>query len=198
MCLCRTVAAAPLAFLTLLAACDDAEASSEAESLVTETLAEPEEATPEPAPAEPEAAPELDVEGEPRYGAVPLAPGFSPDPREHRGEARGVLAASALGEDCEGFLTEAPLHVIAARGPFARMHLMAVGEVPVGLALRTAEGQVRCTPVPESDDEPATLVTHLGTGAHGVWVITAEEDDRVRYTLGLSEVELDRDSLAAP
>ncbi len=156
------------------------------------------EATPEPeAPPEPPPAPELDVDGEARYGAIPLAPGFSPDPHEERGTSRGVVAASELAEDCVGFVTEAPLHVVEARGPFARLHLMAVGEAPVGLVLRTDDGEAHCVPIPEND-EPAHLVQHLGPGEHRVWVTTAEAEDPVRYTLGLSEIELVADALTPP
>lgn len=156
------------------------------------------QAAPEPeAVPEPPPAPELDLDGEPRYGAIPLAPGFSPDPREERGTSRGVIAASELVEDCAGFVTEAPLHVIEARGPFARLHLMAVGEAPVGLVLRTDDGEARCVAIPE-DQEPAQLVQHLGPGEHRVWVTTAEAEDPVRYTLGLSEIELVADALTPP
>ena len=162
------------------------------------TAAPAAETTPEPeAPPEPPPAPELDVDGEARYGAIPIAPGFSPDPREERGTSRGVVEASELVEECTGFVTEAPLHVIEARGPFARLHLMAVGEAPVGLVLRTEAGQAHCVPIPE-DDEPAHLVQHLAPGEHRVWVTTAEADDPVRYTLGLSEIELVADALTPP
>lgn len=160
--------------------------------------ASPAEPAPEPEPPpEPPPPPELDVAAEPRYGAIPLAPGFSPDPHEERGTSRGVVAASELAEDCPGFVTEAALHVIEARGPFARLHLMAVGEAPVGLVLRTEDGESQCASIPE-DDAPAHLVQHVGPGSHRVWVTTAGADDPVRYTLGLSEIELLADALTPP
>jgi len=154
------------------------------------------EPTPEPA-APPEPPPALDLDGEARYGAIPIAPGFSPDPREERGTSRGVVEASELSDECTGFITEAPLHRIEARGPFARLHLMALGEAPIGLVLRTEAGQVHCVPVPDGD-RPAHLVQHLAPGEHRVWIATARADDPVRYTLGLSEIELVADALTPP
>jgi hypothetical protein len=181
--------------LTLgVAGCGDDDGTGEPPVEATAPEAEPE---PEPEP-EPPPEPELDVDGEPRYGTIPLAPGFSPDPHEERGTSRGVLPATELAEDCAGFVTEAPLHVIEARGPFARMHLMALGEVPVGLVLRTEEGEVTCAPIPDGEGEPAHLTQHLAPGAHRLWVSTAEAEDAVRYTLGLSEIELTADALTPP
>lgn len=177
-----------------LAGCGD-DGGPEDDPVETAAAAEPE---PEPeAPPEPPPAPVLDVDGEARYGAIPLAPGFSPDPHEERGTSRGVVEASELAEDCPGFVTEAPLHVIEARGPFARLHLMAVGEAPVGLVLRTDDGEAHCVAISEGD-EPAHLVQHLAPGSHRVWVTTAEAEDPVRYTLGLSEIELVADALTPP
>lgn len=185
-----------VAALTLGCACgDDAETEGAAHEPAAVAPSPLPEAEPEPEPPPP---PQLDLEGEPRYGAIPLAPGFSPDPHEERGTSRGVIDAAELAEECEGFVTEEPLHLIEARGPFARMHLMAIGEAPVGLVLRSASGEVHCAPIAEDEETPAQLVQHLAPGAYQVWVTTAEADDPIRYTLGFSEIELSADGLTPP
>ena len=178
--------------LGLLFACG-ADEAPEPEATVAETAPEPAAPEPEPPPAEPTLKPEAEA----RYGALALAPGFAPDPREQRGHAEGVVAASELAEGCDGFVGEAPLHTIEARGPFARLHLMVRGEAALGLVLRDPEGNVSCAPLPEGD-ALAQLEAHVAPGAHQLWISTAETADSVPYVLAISEMGLDADSMPAP
>jgi len=163
--------------------------AAEAEPAAAEAAAE----------AEPEAVPDpvIDLDGESRYGAIPLAPGFAPDPRQERGTAEGRIAASELAEDCPGFVGAEPLHAIEARGPFARLYLGVRGEAPLGLVLRSETGDTTCASIPE-ESELALLESHLAPGTYRLWITTAAADDSVPYVLALSEVGLDPDAIPAP
>ena len=169
-----------LALTPALGGCGD---DDDAETESTES-APPAEAPAAQAPAAP-------------AGAITLAPGFNPDPHVLSGRAGGGVEASSLNQQCAGWISQDPNHVVQADAAFTNL-VVAVnaGTADTTLVVQLPDGSYRC-----NDDEDGTNPMVSGAVAQGIakiWIGTYERDQNVAYTLGISELPTTRPSTLTP
>lgn len=126
------------------------------------------------------------TEPEPEPDQILLENGFVPDPHVVEGTTVGTRDASELAEGCHGFIATEPDHLLATRGTFAELRVLAHAEEDVSLVVERPDGTYLC-----ADDDDGTdpvLAAPFGEGAYRIWVGAAQRDREISYQLGFSEL----------
>jgi len=130
--------------------------------------------------------PSLAADGEANFGTMSLSPSFMPDPYVAQGQSGGAVDAATLSDDCRGWISDRPDHVLIAEAPFRGLHVMVASESDTTLVVRRPDGSYLCDDDSGGDRDPM-IVADLPEGTYQVWVGSFERDDNASYTLGLSE-----------
>lgn len=101
---------------------------------------------------------------------VSLAPGFSPDPQVGNGVAGGPMAAQAMQQDCAGFISAQPNHVMQLGAVFLNLRVIVSAQADTTLAIRGPDGTLRCNddtegfnPIVQGMFQPGAYQIFVGT-----------------------------------
>jgi hypothetical protein len=166
-----------------LCACGSSEepaatSTGEATGAATDSVA----AAPTPTPAQ---------QAAPAGGAnLTLDTGFSPDPATATGTSGGSVDASSLNEDCTGWISASPDHVLELRSAMPRLRIMALGTEEgsdTTLVVRRSDGTYLCND--DSDGLHPMVEGAFAQGRHEIFVGSYQEGARQAYRLGVSAQE---------
>ncbi len=120
----------------------------------------------------------------PAGAAIPLEPGFYPDPLERTGTVYGTEPASRFGPRCAGTIERDPTLELTTAEGFTELHLLVRSEQDATLVVEHPDGHIEC-----SDDDIALwprVSTSVAKGTMRVWVGAYERE--ARYQLVVSEM----------
>ena len=129
-----------------------------------------------------------DYNTEPNYGSITLAPGFQPDPHLVSLRAGGSISASNAGNDCAGFITNAPDFRFQWNGNGSlNIKISVLSKADTTLVVNGPNGEWYCDDDMGEDNNP--LVT-LGSvsGRYEIWVGTYSSGDPQPAVLSISEL----------
>lgn len=107
---------------------------------------------------------------EPTFGSYELVTGFAPDPQTLDITATGTVDAAALGEQCEGYVAEAPdLRVTFTAGSLP-LTVRAESDDDVTLVVYSPDEMWHC-----NEDDPIYFQTPL-SGDYILWVATLDPE----------------------
>lgn len=122
---------------------------------------------------------------------VQLRAGFLPDPFALDVTPGGEVEADAdLGEDCAGWISDAPQVRLRYSAGRVSLHIFAGSRTDTVLVVRDPSGTITC-----NDDhaglDPGVSIDAPASGTYDIWVGTFDEGGSGRATLLISEVSLD-------
>lgn len=131
-----------------------------------------------------------DLNGEPNYGTVELTSGFSDDPYVVSMQSGGVIDASALGNPCTGYITEAPdVRLIYEASATYPLIISVNSGADTTLVVNAPDGQWYC------DDDtgttglnPMVRFNNPMTGRYEIWAGTYGSASLAPAELNISEV----------
>lgn len=97
------------------------------------------------------------------------------------GEARGLVAASVVSPDCDGYLHPRPQVRIHAEDTVA-VDLVTESDDDLVMLLRAADGTVHCDDDSGGGRQPQLIVS-LPPGDHAVWVGTFQQNERAPFAM---------------
>lgn len=122
---------------------------------------------------------------EPEAPGIPLSTGFTPDPVRLDGETAGAVPLSGRAPGCRGYVGDAPDQVLRLESRFGFLRTFVTSQGEVTLAVRSPSGRWHCAgrplggaPREEGAFEP---------GIHEVWIGSVRPNERVAYTLHVTE-----------
>lgn len=130
---------------------------------------------------------------DPLYGETALAPGFAPSPFTFQltGGGRNPVADHIAGEQCRGYVAEAPDFSVYLSDSFDEIWFAVESPADMTLLVNAADGSWHC-----SDDHlgtsPAIGFPFALAGLYDVWVGSAIEGNYAAAILALSEREPDQ------
>ena len=116
--------------------------------------------------------------------AIPLSPGFTPDPVRLRGRAGGPRLLPTDDPTCAGFFPETANHRVELGQDFSFLRLIALAPGPTVLSLRGPDG-IRCA---RGGETAPVLEGAFRAGTYAVAIGAPEEDEETPYELLLSEM----------
>ena len=131
-----------------------------------------------------------DPSRDPLYGETTLASGFQPSPFTVQiiGGGRNQIADAIAGEQCRGFVSEAPDFSIILSDSFAEISFALYSPADMTLLVRKADGNWQC-----SEDQglaaPGVRVSFPLAGRYDFWVGSADEDNYAAAIFYVSERE---------
>lgn len=131
-----------------------------------------------------------DPSRDPLYGDVSLRPGFQPSPFTVQiiGGGRNQIADAIAGEQCRGFVSEAPDFSIILSDSFAEISFALYSPADMTLLANDADGAWHC-----NDDflgaNPAIGFRFPPAGRYDFWVGSADEDNYAAAIFYVSERE---------
>ncbi|MBL8547657.1 MAG: peptidase S1 [Hyphomonadaceae bacterium] len=128
---------------------------------------------------------------EPAYGVADLAAGFTPDPHTSDILAGGTIHASAVGENCTGWVARAPDYRVnwTAGSNGLPLVFSVTSEADTTLVINDAEGNWVCDD--DSGNGPLNPSVSFATpvsGQYDVWVGTYAEGPTQPSVLNVSEI----------
>ena len=128
---------------------------------------------------------------DPAYGAIELTAGFTPDPHAQEIAAGGNLQASVVGENCAGWIAQAPDYRVTWTAGSGQLPLVfsVNSEADTTLVINDAQGNWVC-----DDDSgngplnPSISFQNAPSGQYDVWVGTYAEGELQPSVLQVSEV----------
>lgn len=187
--------------IAIVAVCGLAACGSNEEASTTEAPAEPAATAPTTGTAEPTAPPSAPAEPTgataPAGGAtggagatITLGTGFSPDPTIATGTSGGAREASSLNEECAGWISASPDHVLELQAAMPRLKIMAYGteeDSDVTLVVHRPDGSWLCND--DSDGFHPMVEGELPAGRYEIFVGSYEEGRHQAYRLGITTQE---------
>ena len=156
---------------------------------------------PEPPPAamQPANAPNENVEenGKPvrddgtHFGRVALNPGFTPDPYTTGGTSGGTVNAQTLDENCSGWISETPDHILDASDAFAVLRVLAKAEEErrdLTLVIQKPDESYLCADDTDTGLNPI-ISSAFPTGTYKVWLGSFLQEEETAYRLGFTELD---------
>ncbi|MBM88346.1 MAG: hypothetical protein CMQ41_08220 [Gammaproteobacteria bacterium] len=136
-----------------------------------------------------------DFDLDPYFGEFDLEAGFDDDPRVVSIAAGGSIDASGLGDNCVGFISEAPDVSINYDSGSYSLNFAAFSEDDITLIINDPLGGWIC-----NDDfsesaalNPGIIFEDPANGKYDIWlgVYSSDEDDLIDASLLISEISLD-------
>ncbi len=120
------------------------------------------------------------------FGSITLGPGFDPDPHLARGTSGGSVAASSLSNECRGYVSSQPDHILVTTGDFAELRILvnAVGG-DTTLVIRRPDGSYLCDD--DSEGINPVVAAPFPAGEYAVFVGSYTARVNARYNLGISQ-----------
>lgn len=123
---------------------------------------------------------------EPVDETIRLDNGFVPDPHVAEGSVVGTVDAATTAEECSGWITTEPSHVLEALGTFAELRVLAHADDDATLMVETPAGERWCSD--DAEDAPPIVVKPFPAGTYRIWVGAPEPEVEMPYVLGISEL----------
>jgi hypothetical protein len=134
----------------------------------------------------------------PRVGVVALHGGFAPDPRILSGVTETTRPATELHKRCDGFISQKPDVILETQTSFLKLHIIARSEKdPLMIAVKLPSGSVVCSRF-DRKKKGALLAEAYSAGRTEIFIGTKENNQRIAFTLGFSELEWRIESLPPP
>lgn len=130
---------------------------------------------------------------QPIYGALPMFPGFAPDPFKMDIIAGGYvdIAESYQSPDCKGFATQAPTVVVnwdPETGGNFQLNIFFISGADGTLVVRSPSGDWYCLDDYQGEPHPLIVLGNLEYGAYAVWAgVLGSDTDRGNGELYISD-----------
>ncbi len=121
------------------------------------------------------------------FGSTRLSTGFMPDPQQMSGTSGGSVAASSIGQNCQGFVASRPDHILYLDTAFAYLRIETASQSDTTLLIRGA-GQIWC----DDDTAGGTNARIHGpfqAGRYEVYIGSYRSGDYSPYTLSMTEFQ---------
>lgn len=126
-------------------------------------------------------------------GTISLAPNFLPDPTTVDYIAGGILPASErFGENCQGFISEIPDHILNLQTDFAYLRLeVASAKDTMMVVVQSSSQRAWCNDDSAGNTNPRIAQQHWAAGEYQIFVGTHNRQEVADYRLSVSEYQLD-------
>lgn len=126
------------------------------------------------------------------FGSVTLRAGFVRDPHRMKGKAGGDVDARHISDDCSGWVSHAPSHVVTFQTPMPFLRIFSAGDLATSLVVYTPDGRFLCDKGGRGRRRkprrvPAVDLKNLAPGRYLIWVGSIDPQIQPSYSLGLTQ-----------
>ncbi len=120
------------------------------------------------------------------FGTIDLTPGFVPDPHVVEGRSGGETNANTLSENCRGWISSTPDHILQVHGRFNWLRIFAQSTGDTTLVIQNARGRVLCDD--DTFDRNPAIEGDLPEGTYRIWIGSYSHGETLPYQLKFTEL----------